>query len=125
MIMLNTTNIKLYILFLSILLALSCNSLKYKSPIKIDADQKHGYKLLYNDSLKMITLTHYKHEVKDGIEIIFFESGEVAQYGKYKKGVKNGWFYYFILVNKKQKLVKKIKFKNGKNIKTDIYNINW
>ena len=73
----------------------------------------------------MISLTHYKNNVKDGKEIFFFKSGKIASIENYKKGLRHGWLYHYVLVYGEQHLVRKIKYRKGVVIKSTTYNFSW
>lgn len=107
------------------LFVISCNSLRHVYPLKVDTTKNNGYILLYIDSLEMISLTYYKNKVKDGKEIFFFKSGEIARSGNYNNGLKHGWFHYYVLWNGKRQLANKIKYRNGVVKKNFMYNLSW
>jgi len=107
------------------LFVISCSPLRHGHPLKVDTTKNNGYVLLYTDSLNMISLTHYKNNVKDGKEIFFFKSGEIASIGNYKKGLRHGWFYHYVLRDGEQYLARKIKYRKGVVIKSTIYNFSW
>lgn len=112
------------ILIVFILLQLSCVCKEKLNRTKNDV--KEGCWIIpYPESKKINELIHYNDGLKNGLYKKYYENGDIAIKGYYKRDKKNGkWIYY----NSLGQIQKKIHFKMDSVLTTRIYtpaNPNW